>query len=117
MIYKSSSYTIINMITITDSAKEQFKQKLKNRGIGIGFIVGVEGAGCSGYSYTLDFADRDIAGTHINCDDFIIIIDPLAEDLLKNVTIDFVQKGLNSQFEFINPNEKGRCGCGVSFIV
>ncbi|TFG94054.1 iron-sulfur cluster assembly protein IscA, partial [Candidatus Thorarchaeota archaeon] len=31
--------------------------------------------------------------------------------------VDYVKKGLNEGFEFINPNESGRCGCGESFSV
>jgi iron-sulfur cluster assembly protein len=31
--------------------------------------------------------------------------------------MDFVEDKLGSSFQFRNPNEKGRCGCGESFTV
>ena len=36
---------------------------------------------------------------------------------LADLTIDWVRNGLNEGFEFINPIEKDRCGCGESFRV
>ena len=32
-------------------------------------------------------------------------------------TMDFEQGTLTAGFTFVNPNEKGRCGCGESFHV
>ena len=37
--------------------------------------------------------------------------------LLFGTEIDFVKVGLNSMFQFTNPNVKGECGCGESFTV
>jgi iron-sulfur cluster assembly protein len=31
--------------------------------------------------------------------------------------MNWAKQGLNEGFEFINPNEAGRCGCGESFNV
>ena len=31
--------------------------------------------------------------------------------------LDYVDKKVQSGFVFINPNEKGRCGCGESFLL
>jgi iron-sulfur cluster assembly protein len=31
--------------------------------------------------------------------------------------MDWVRNGLNEGFDFKNPNEKARCGCGESFTV
>jgi iron-sulfur cluster assembly protein len=31
--------------------------------------------------------------------------------------MDWVKKGLNEGFEFVNPQEKDRCGCGESFRI
>jgi iron-sulfur cluster assembly protein len=36
---------------------------------------------------------------------------------LQNLQINYVRQGLNEGFEFINPNEKDRCGCGESFRI
>jgi iron-sulfur cluster assembly protein len=31
--------------------------------------------------------------------------------------MDWEETALSSEFTFVNPNEKGRCGCGESFNV
>ena len=36
---------------------------------------------------------------------------------LRGLTVDYVRQGLNEGFEFRNPNERDRCGCGESFRV
>jgi iron-sulfur cluster assembly protein len=105
------------LITITDTAKQRFTEQLEQRGKGIGIIVGVKGTGCSGYAYTLEFADLPIEGFHKHYDKFTLFVDPLAETLLNGITIDYVKQGLTEKFKFINPNETGHCGCGESFTV
>jgi len=36
---------------------------------------------------------------------------------LEGLQLDYQKRGLNEGFEFINPNESARCGCGESFTV
>jgi iron-sulfur cluster assembly protein len=36
---------------------------------------------------------------------------------VQNMTVDYVRNGLNEGFEFRNPNERDRCGCGESFRI
>ena len=53
-------------ITLTEEAAAQIKKQLSKRGSGIGLKLGVKKSGCSGYAYTLDYADSlntDDAGT------------------------------------------------------
>ena len=49
--------------------------------------------------------------------DFVVLVDKKNEVYLKGVTVDYVRQGLNEGFEFQNPNERDRCGCGESFRV
>jgi iron-sulfur cluster assembly protein len=105
------------MITLTENAKHKFQEQLEQRGKGIGIAIGVKKTGCSGYSYTLDFLDESISGEFVNCGDFIVLVKPDAEPFLNGITIDYVKQGLNEKFDFINPNETARCGCGESFTV
>ena len=106
------------MITLTESAKLRFKQQLKERGKGLGIRLGVTKTGCSGYAYQIEFADEwrseDFLSIH---DDVYIWITTDARQYLDGMTLDYTKKGLNEKFEFINPNETGRCGCGESFTV
>ena len=104
-------------LDLTEAAQSRFKEQLEQRGKGIGIIVGVKKTGCSGFAYTLEFADLPIQGFHKHYDNFTLFVDPLAETLLDGVTVDYIKQGLNERFEFINPKESGRCGCGESFTV
>jgi iron-sulfur cluster assembly protein len=49
--------------------------------------------------------------------DFVVLVDKKNEVYLNGVTVDYVRQGLNEGFEFRNPNERDRCGCGESFRV
>lgn len=106
------------MITITNSAKSRFKQQIIERGKGLGIRFDVTKTGCSGYAYKIEFADEwrseDFLSIH---DDLYIWITKDAYKYLEGMTVDYIKKGINEQFEFINPNESGRCGCGESFTV
>lgn len=106
------------MISLTENAKSRFKQQLQERGKGIGIRLGVTKTGCSGYAYQIEFADEWRNEDHLNIvDDLYIWVTQDAHKYLDGMTIDYIRKGLNEKFEFINPNESSRCGCGESFTV
>ncbi len=108
------------MITVTDTARQKIKQLLKNRGKGVGIRVGVKTTGCSGLAYTLEYVDTyeaEMGFTNYAQDDFVILVDQKSLVYIKGLCIDWVRNGLNEGFEFQNPNEKDRCGCGESFRV
>jgi len=106
------------MITATEIAATKIKQQLEQRGKGLGIKIGVKTTGCSGLAYTLEFVDQidqtyaifEINGAHI-------YVDPKHVPYLQGLEMDWVKKGLNEGFEFINPQEKDRCGCGESFRI
>jgi iron-sulfur cluster assembly protein len=83
-----------------------------------GIRVGVRTAGCSGLTYTIDFA-REIGPQEdvIEADGVKIVIDAKAVMYLVGTEMDFVEDKLGASFQFRNPNEAGRCGCGESFTV
>lgn len=106
------------MITLTELAAEKIKQHIKQRGSGKGIRIGVQTTGCSGYAYVLEFADTSNPEDIIVLDKGVeIIMDKKWTNTLWGVTVDYKYKGLNEGFEFVNPNEKARCGCGESFTV
>ena len=75
-------------------------------------------AGCSGLSYTLEYADQKSEFDETVEDNGVtIFVDPKAVMFLIGTEMDFVEDKLKSGFVFSNPNEKGRCGCGESFHV
>lgn len=106
------------MITLTQTAAEKVKQQLERRGKGLGIRLGVKTTGCSGLAYTLEYVDtpltEDISfvsyGIHVFTD-----LKSLA--YLDGIEMGWVKNGLNEGFDFKNPNEKDRCGCGESFRV
>jgi iron-sulfur cluster assembly protein len=106
------------MITVTSTAGDRIKKNLTQRGSGIGIRVGVRTTGCSGLAYVLEYVDETWPGsTSFRQDGFNIVVDNKDLVYLENITVDYVRQGLNEGFEFINPLEKDRCGCGESFRV
>jgi iron-sulfur cluster assembly protein len=106
------------MISVTDLASKKIKSNLARRGQGQGIRLGVKTTGCSGLAYVLEYVDsvntEDIA---VEQDGYVVVVDPKSLAYLTGVEIDYVRHGLNEGFEFRNPNERDRCGCGESFRV
>ena len=108
------------MITVTDKASNKIKQNLAKRGKGVGIRIGVKTTGCSGLAYVLEYVDKydyEIGVTNYAQADFVVLIDAKSLVYLNGLTMDWVRNGLNEGFDFINPNEKDRCGCGESFRI
>ena len=107
------------MITLTSEAINQVKRLLDSRNKpSEGIRIGIRTKGCSGLSYTLEFVDRvEKSDEKIRVDDLNIFIDPKATLFLIGTKMDYIEDDLQSGFQFTNPNEKGRCGCGESFHV
>lgn len=106
------------MISITSAASKKMQEALNHRGKGIGMRIGVRTSGCSGFAYMLEFADKTFEGDLEIADrGIILIINKKDLVYLQGMEIDYIKKGLNEGFEFTNPNEKARCGCGESFTV
>jgi iron-sulfur cluster assembly protein len=108
------------MITITEQAAKKISANLEKRGKGIGIQVGVRTTGCSGMAYVLEYIDtapvtRDWFKYKSN--DATIYVNGKDLVYMNGMEIDYVRNGLNEGFEFRNPNERDRCGCGESFRV
>ncbi|MFZ9414042.1 MAG: HesB/IscA family protein [Alphaproteobacteria bacterium] len=107
-------------MSVTPAAMERVRALLAKRGKpSYGVRVGVRTRGCSGLSYTLEYADAAEPGDEelSPADDIRILIAPKAAMFLFGTEMDFVEEQFKSGFTFRNPNEKGRCGCGESFHV
>jgi iron-sulfur cluster assembly protein len=107
------------MITVTDTAAEKIKTSIQKRGRGLGIQVGVRTTGCSGLAYTLEYVDNPNLHCVAHHDDngVRVFVDPKHLVYLEGMTIDYLKRGLNEGFEFINSNERDRCGCGESFRI
>src|SRR5579863_8182604 len=106
-------------MTVTEAAAQRIQALLAMRGRpSLGIRVGVRSRGCSGLTYTLEYADEKGKFDEIVEDKGVtILIDPKATMFILGTEMDFVEDKLQSGFTFRNPNEKGRCGCGESFHV
>jgi iron-sulfur cluster assembly protein len=106
------------MILITDTASKKIVSNLAKRGKGMGIRLGVRTTGCSGLAYVLEYIDNVAPeDTALEKDGFVIVVDPKSAVYLEGLEVDYVRQGLNEGFEFTNPQEKDRCGCGESFRV
>ena len=108
------------MITVTERAKDKalILMQEEHKPAGSFIRVGVEGGGCSGLTYKLEFDNQmrpddkifEDRGMKIVCDkkSFLYLI---------GTELDFTD-GLNGRgFQFNNPNASRTCGCGESFSV
>ena len=106
------------MISLTDAAARKIQQTLARRGHGEGIRVGVKTTGCSGLAYVLEYVDKPQPEDQcFDCAGCQIFVDPKSCVYLQGMTVDYVRQGLNEGFQFNNPNERDRCGCGESFRI
>jgi iron-sulfur cluster assembly protein len=106
-------------IKVTDAAAQRVRDLLAMRDKpALGVRVGIQAKGCSGLSYTVDYAEEKGTFDEVVEDKGVtILIDAKATLYLIGSEMDYVEDKLQSGFVFTNPNEKGRCGCGESFHV
>jgi iron-sulfur cluster assembly protein len=107
------------MITLTDNAKKHVERLIKEKQYS-GIRLGVKTTGCSGLAYVLEYVKQytdNPATINYAQSSFCVLIDKKHDIYLNGTHIDYVRSGLNEGFEFTNPNERDRCGCGESFRV
>lgn len=107
------------MITVTEAAACKIKTAIDKRGRGLGIQIGVKTTGCSGLAYVLEYVDNPQLHyvQHYDSNGVRVFVDPKHLPYLDGMTVDYQRQGLNEGFEFINKNERDRCGCGESFRV
>jgi iron-sulfur cluster assembly protein len=108
------------MVTVTDKAKDRIEtlRQEEGRTDENHIRVGVEGGGCSGLMYNLEF-DTNKQPTDMIFEDkgIRIVVDKKSILYLAGTVLDF-SDGLNGKgFQFVNPNASRTCGCGESFAV
>ena len=108
-----------DILKLTERAKNRVKFLIKkSNGDVLGIRIGVKTAGCSGMKYHVEYAsDIKPFEEKIKIEDLTILIDPAAVMFLVGSTMDYQENKFSSGFEFSNPNEIARCGCGESFSV
>ncbi|MBK5286645.1 MAG: iron-sulfur cluster assembly accessory protein [Bacteroidia bacterium] len=107
------------MITVTEKAKSKAIELMSVENRPDSFIrVGVDGGGCSGLTYKLEFDNQMKEGDKVFEDKGMkIVCDRKSFLYLVGTELDF-SDGLNGKgFQFHNPNASRTCGCGESFAV
>jgi iron-sulfur cluster assembly protein len=107
-------------LSVTDAAAAKISEILAREGNqgAIGLRIGVSTKGCSGKSYTFEAAfDARPGEDQVTEKGVTLLFSPMDMLYLIGTQIDWEETTLFEGFQFRNPNEKGRCGCGESFHV
>lgn len=106
------------LMTLSDAAAERLRKLYASGQQGKLLRISVNTKGCSGLSYDMSWAGEPGPGDEVVKDkDLTVLVDRKASLFLIGTVMDYEVKALTSGFTFVNPNEKGRCGCGESFHV
>ena len=113
------------MINVTETAAEKIIELLAEEAkVGAGLRVFVQGGGCSGFSYVIEFSDdpprsgdtvlefseEGASTVRVYCDKKSILY-------LGGSVLDYEKTLMYQGFKFRNPQEASKCGCGHSFTV
>ncbi|SGZ48419.1 CIC11C00000004356 [Sungouiella intermedia] len=80
--------------------------------------IGVRNRGCSGLTYHLEYVTEPGKFDELVEQDGVkVFIDSKALFSIVGSEMDWIDDKLSSRFIFKNPNSKGTCGCGESFMV
>ena len=112
----------MSIITITPAAADRVRVILSQQNPQPeAVMVSVTSKGCSGLSYDLQFlnklADKPKYADEVTQHGVTVVVDPKAALYITGSTMDYHEGMERSGFDFVNPNESGRCGCGESFTV
>ena len=104
-------------LKVTPNAVKEAKRLMAVQGTpGTVVRIGVQGGGCSGLSYNLNFDTKTSEYDEvIEADGVKFVVDAKSAIFLKGTTLDYVTALMGGGFKFINPNATSTCGCGESF--
>lgn len=108
----------IKGITVTEKALARIRAVLAAESLAGegGLRLGVQGGGCSGLSYVVQFEsgphERDRIFTF---GDVRVFVDPKSFIYLAGTELDYEETLMKTGFVFRNPQATKSCGCGTSF--
>ena len=107
-------------VSLTEKAAVEVKKIMTEQDLPEGTVlrVGVQGGGCSGFSYSLNFdtstSDRDRV---VEIQGVKLAVEKKFDPYLDGTVVDFYDGLEKRGFVFNNPNVVKTCGCGSSFQV
>lgn len=106
------------LMALTDAAADRLRSLYSAGQEGMLLRISVNTKGCSGLAYDMSWTAEPGPGDESVSDKGVtVLVDRKASLFLIGTIMDYEVKDLSSGFTFVNPNEKGRCGCGESFHV
>ena len=106
------------LMSLSNAAAERLRGLYAKGENGKLLRIAVSTKGCSGMSYDMSWVDAPVSTDEVVTDrGLTVLVDRKATLFLIGTVMDYEVKALSSGFTFVNPNEKGRCGCGESFHV
>src|ERR1700730_699293 len=105
-------------VELTENAARRIAEILKYEPAGSFLRIGVDGGGCSGFSYTYNISTELSSGDLVIArDGATVVIDAVSLDLLRGSKIDFIDDVMGRMFKIVNPAATASCGCGSSFAI
>jgi iron-sulfur cluster assembly protein len=105
-------------VTVTEGAVRMVRRIMAGEERKDGLLrLGVKGGGCAGFSYHMQFEDAPRADDErFEFHGLGVVVDPRSLEFLRDITLDY-RDGIQTGFEWRNPNATRSCGCGESFSV
>ena len=109
------------MISFTNSAAKEIRKIMIRDGLNpetVAVRMGVKGGGCSGFTYTLDFDNRQGKfDLFYESEGLSILVDKKSNLYIGETEIDWSYNLMDRGLKFNNPFAKGSCGCNTSFMI
>lgn len=105
------------MLILTERAQVVVNRLINSSGeLIVGFRISVIGVGCSGMKYAVSLeSTHDTSDSIIECGEINLIVDAKSLQLLKNVTVDYIDSQETVGFKFTDSNPISNCsGCSSS---
>jgi len=106
-------------VTLTSASEQRIADLMANApDDAIGVKLSTPRRGCSGLAYSVDYVSEEVPfDEKIVTPGGTFYIDGASVLYLVGSVMDWVEDDFTAGFTFENPNAKGACGCGESFMV
>jgi iron-sulfur cluster assembly accessory protein len=105
------------IVSLTQAAADEVRQlQVKDPATaGRPLRVYIEGGGCSGMQYNMQFDEKREDDVEVEFFGVSVVVDPFSAKYLRGAVVDFNDDLNDSGFKVSNPNARQSCGCGKSF--